>query len=106
MYVLELKGLGISTHTTPKRKLFSIRRMFHVQGTLCSLQWLGSRPNRALRKLGHRHAGQPLEVVVTRTTEVGGTKAEVDRHRAAVSTFVLKEVCAMLGTELYMGATL
>ena len=71
-----------------------------MQGTLCPLQWLGSWPNRALWQLGHGHAGQPLEVVVTWATEMGGSEAEVDRNRAAVSTFVFKEVCAMLGTEL------
>lgn len=33
-----LEGMGISTHTAAQRKLFSGRRMYHMQGTLASFQ--------------------------------------------------------------------
>lgn len=44
--------------------------------------------------------GHPLEVVVAGVAEVCGAEAEENSHGAAVPTFVLEEVCAMLGAHL------
>ena len=44
--------------------------------------------------------GHPLEVIMAGVAEVSGAKAEEYSHRAAVPAFILKEVCAMLGTHL------
>lgn len=44
--------------------------------------------------------GHPLEVIVAGVTEVGGAKAEENSHRAAVTTFILEEVCSVLGAHL------
>ena len=71
-----------------------------MQRTLGPLQWLGTWSHGALREFGLGHARQTLEVVVARVTKVGGAKAEVDGHGAAVSALVLQEVCAMLGAYL------
>ena len=38
---------------------------------------------------------------MARVAEVGGAKAKVDGHRAAITTLVLKEIRAMLGTHLW-----
>ena len=40
---------------------------------------------------------------MTSCTEVGGTKAEEDSYRAAITALVLEEVSAMLGTHLQGG---
>ena len=40
---------------------------------------------------------------MTSCTEVGGTKAEEDSYRAAITALVLEEVSAMLGTHLQRG---
>lgn len=47
-------------------------------------------------------AGHSLEVIVASVAEVGGAKAEENSHRAAVPTFILQEVCAVLGAHLPM----
>ena len=75
--------------------------MFDVQRAVCSLEGFGTRTNRTLRQLCLGHARQTLEVVMARVAEMGGAKAKVDSHRAAITTFVLKEICAMLGTHLW-----
>ena len=74
-----------------------------MQRALCPLQGLGTRANGTLGQLRLGHACQSLEVIVTGVAEVGGAKAEVDSHRAAVATLVLEEVRAMLGTHLWAG---
>lgn len=40
--------------------------------------------------------GHPLEVIMAGVAEVCGAKAEENSHRAAVPTFILKEIRAML----------
>lgn len=92
--------LCIPAHAAAQGKLLPRGWVLDVQGTLCSLQRLGTGPHWTLRQLRLHYAGQALEVVVTRVTEVGGTKAEVDSHRAAVAALVLQEVSAMLGANL------
>ena len=74
--------------------------MLDVQGALCPLQGLGTGSHRALGQLGLGNAGQALEVVMAGVAEVGGAKAEVDGHRAAVAALELQEVCSVLGTNL------
>ena len=71
-----------------------------MEGTLGPLQWLGTRPHGTLGELGLADAGQTLEVVVARIAEVGGAKAEIDSHRAAVAALVLQKISAMLRTHL------
>ena len=46
------------------------------------------------------NVGDPLEVVMTRVTEVGRAETEEDGHRTAVAALVLEEVCAVLRTHL------
>lgn len=41
-----------------------------------------------------------LEIIVAGIAEVRGAKAEENSHWAAVPAFILKEICAMLGTHL------
>ena len=74
-----------------------------MQGTLCPLQRLGTGPHWTLGQLRLHNAGQPLEVVMTGVAEVGGAETEIDSHRAAIATLVLKEVCSVLGTHLHEG---
>lgn len=51
-------------------------------------------------KLFFGDACHSLEIIVAGIAEVRGAKAEENSHRAAVPAFILKEVCAMLGTHL------
>lgn len=44
--------------------------------------------------------GHPLEVIMAGVAEVCGAKAEENSHRAAVPTFILKEIRAMLRAHL------
>lgn len=44
--------------------------------------------------------GHSLEVIMAGVAEVGGAKAEENSHRAAVPTFILQEIGAMLGAHL------
>lgn len=41
-----------------------------------------------------------LEIIMAGIAEVRGAKAEENSHWAAVPAFILKEVCAVLGTHL------
>ena len=72
-----------------------------MQWALCSLERFGTWTNGTLGQLRLGHACQTLEVVMARVAEVGGAKAKVDSHRAAIATLVLEEICAMLGTHLW-----
>ena len=72
-----------------------------MQRALCSLEGFSAWTNRTLGQLRLGHARQTLEVVVARVTEMGGAKAKVDSHRAAITTLVLEKICAMLGTHLW-----
>ena len=47
-----------------------------------------------------RDTGHPLEVIMAGIAEVCSAKAEENSHGAAVPTFILEEVCAMLGAHL------
>ena len=71
-----------------------------MQGALCPLQGLGTRPHGTLGEIRLDEASQALEVVMARVAEVGGPKAEIDGHRTAVAALVLQKVGAMLGTNL------
>ena len=71
-----------------------------MQGALRPLQGLGTGSYRTLGQLRLADAGEMLEVVMAWVAEVSGTKAEVHSHRATITTLVLQEIIAMLGTHL------
>lgn len=71
-----------------------------MQWALSPLQWLGTWSHRTLGQLRLDNAGQVLKVIVAWVAEVGGPKAEIDGHRAAITTLVLQEISAMFGTNL------
>ena len=73
-----------------------------MKRTLCSLEWLGTGANWTLWQLRLSHASQTLEVIMTRSAEMRGSKTEIDCHRATVTAFVLQKVCAMFWTNLCM----
>lgn len=72
-----------------------------MQGAFCALQGFCTGAHRALGELGFWDTGDTLEIIVARVAEVGCSEAEVDSHRAAVATLVLKEICAVFRTHLY-----
>ena len=71
-----------------------------MEGALCPLQGLGTGSHGALGELGLGNAGEALEVVMAGIAEVGGTKAEVDSHRTAITALELQEVSPVLRTNL------
>ena len=71
-----------------------------MKGTLLPLKWLGPRTNGALGEVSLRHTGETREVVMTGCAEVGGTEAEEDSYRAAITALVLEEVSPMLRAHL------
>ncbi len=71
-----------------------------MQGALGPLQGLGTRPHGTLGELRLDDAGEVLEIIVARVAEVSGPKAEIDRHRTAVTTLVLQEIIAVFRTHL------
>ena len=72
-----------------------------MQGALGTLQGFGTWANGTLGELILPHACQTLEVVMARVAEVGSAETEIDSHSAAVTTLILQEISAMLGTHLH-----
>lgn len=66
------------------------------------LQGFDTRSHRTLGQLGLGYGNQPLEFVMAWVAEVGGSEAEIDGNRAAITTLVFQEVHTVLGTDLYI----
>lgn len=76
--------------------------MYNVQWTFVADQLRRFRSRRTLGQFYFRYVCQTLEVIVACITKVCRTEAKEHRHRAAIATFVLEKVAAMLGTHLQL----
>ena len=74
--------------------------MFDVKRTLASFERTRRRTDGTLGKISFIYARQSLKIVVTRRAEVRRSEAEENGDRAAVATFILEIIGAVLGTNL------
>lgn len=86
----DLKCFDIGTQSTAETKLGSISRMLYFQRTL-SNQLFAQRTGGTLCKIDSHH----MRIRMASVAEMSCTKAEKDGNTAAISTFILDEVCTV-----------
>ena len=92
--------MRIPANAASEGKLFSCRRVTHVQRALLPSKLDGLRADRTLRQFGLGHVRDPLEVVVAGVAEVSSAEAEEDGDGATVPTLVLQIVGPVLWAHL------
>jgi len=92
--------VSVAADATSEGKLLPCGGVLHVQGALHTLQLGAPGPSRTVWQVGLGNVGDPLELFMTKVTEVSRAEAEEHSHRAAVATLVLQVVSAVLGAHL------